>query len=145
MSKLENKMNVFLADLNVFYRKLQNFHWNITGKGFFTIHAKLEEYYDDINEQIDELAERILSIKGRPYATMKKYLEITNIKEAKDEEIKDTEIVEFLKADFNTILEEAKKIKALADEGSDYGTSAMIDGFIGDYEKKLWMLSAFSK
>ena len=39
------KLNKLLSDLNVFYRKLQNYHWNVKGHDFFTIHAKLEEYY----------------------------------------------------------------------------------------------------
>ena len=116
MSKVNEKMNVLLADLNVLYRKVQNYHWNVDGRNFFTIHAKLEEYYNEINEQIDEIAERILSIKARPYATMKKYLEITNIKEAKDEDIIDLDIVKNLKADFETILGELKDIKREADK-----------------------------
>lgn len=49
MKNIINELNEFLADLNVFYRKLQNYHWNIAGKNFFVIHQKLEEYYDDIN------------------------------------------------------------------------------------------------
>ena len=146
MSKAANeKMNVLLADLNVLYRKVQNYHWNIDGKNFFTIHAKLEEFYNWINVQIDEIAERILSIKGRPYGTMKKYLEITNIKESHDEEIVDLDIVKALKADFETILAELKDIKKIVDEEDDYGTSAMMDELIIGYETKLWMLGAFLK
>lgn len=49
MENIIKDLNELLADLNVFYRKLQNYHWNITGKDFFVIHQKLEEYYDDIN------------------------------------------------------------------------------------------------
>ena len=138
-------MNVLLADLNVLYRKVQNYHWNVDGRNFFTIHAKLEEYYNEINEQIDEIAERILSIKARPYATMKKHLEITNIKEAKDEDIIDLDIVKNLKADFETILGELKDIKREADKEEDFGTSAMMDELIIGYETKLWMLGAFLK
>ena len=86
MSKTAEKLNLYLANLNVLYRKIQNYHWNVTGTGFFAIHTKLEEYYDGINKQIDDVAERILSIGERPLGTMKNYLEITTIKEAKNEE-----------------------------------------------------------
>ena len=44
MENIEKDLNVFLSDLNVFYRKLQNYHWNITGEHFFVLHAKLEAY-----------------------------------------------------------------------------------------------------
>ena len=143
MEKVVEKLNVYLADLNVFYRKLQNYHWNVDGRNFFTIHAKLEEYYNEVSENIDTIAERILSIGANPYGTMKKYLEITQIKEATDESITDLEIVEVIKKDFEYLLKEVKEIKAIADEAVDYGTSSIVDEMIIDYEKKLWMLSAF--
>ena len=145
MSNIIEKLNVYLADLNVMYRKVQNYHWNVDGRNFFTIHAKLEEYYDEINENIDSIAERILSIKGKPYETMKKYREITNIKEANDKDITDLDLVKVLKKDFETLLGEVKEIKEAADEANDYGTSAMMDELIIGYEKKLWMLEAFLK
>lgn len=59
MDEIIKNLNELLSDLNVFYRKLQNYHWNIKGKNFFTIHSKLEEYYNEVNEQIDEIAEHI--------------------------------------------------------------------------------------
>ena len=114
MSKTVEKLNLYLVNLNVLYRKVQNYHWNVVGKGFFTIHSKLEEFYDDLNGQIDDVAERILSIGGRPYGTLKDYLELTTIKEAENKEI-------------------------------DYGTSAMVDEYISNYEKNLWMLNAYLK
>lgn len=48
MEKVLNSLNSLLADLNVFFRKLQNYHWNVEGKDFFIVHEKLEEYYDSI-------------------------------------------------------------------------------------------------
>lgn len=138
-------LNVYLADLNVYYRKVQNYHWNIVGKGFFEIHAKLEEIYDDINEKIDVIAERILSIGGRPYGSMKKYLEVTHIVEANDVEIKSDELLKEVIKDTEHLLEEAKKIKVVSDDENDYGTSAEIDGHILDYEKLLWMLKSYIK
>ena len=80
--ELEKILNEFLADLNVFYRKLQNYHWNIQGKDFFQVHSKLEELYNEINEQVDEIAEHILILGGQPIGTLKDYMEISKIKEA---------------------------------------------------------------
>ena len=80
-------LNLLLSNLNVFYRKLQNFHWNVTGKDFYTVHEKLEEYYNDINEQIDEVAEHIISKECNVMATMKEYLETAQIKEAESKKI----------------------------------------------------------
>ena len=93
-------LNLFLANLNVLYRKLQNYHWNIKGEDFFNVHAKLEELYDDINEQIDEVAEHILIIDGQPLGTMNDYLEISQIKEAKNEKKFSREIFETILKDY---------------------------------------------
>lgn len=144
MNKLEY-MNLHLANLNVFYRKLQNFHWYVTGKNFFTIHEKLEELYDEISEKIDELAERILMIDGKPYGSLKKYLEITTIIERDESYVSSEEIMKTLLQDYTNLLSEVKKIKELADDDSDYGTSAMIDEYISSYEKTLWMIKSYLK
>lgn len=140
MEKTVNCLNQFLADLAVFYRKLQNFHWNVEGKDFFVIHAKLEEYYDDINKQIDEIAEYILSIGGQPLGTMKDYMQITKIQEAENVKVKSDAVLSCLIKDYETILQEAKQIKQESDTNNDAQTSTMMDDYIEDYSKKLWML-----
>ena len=140
MEKIENSLNQFLADLAVFYRKLQNYHWNIEGRDFFVIHAKLEEYYDDINEQIDEIAEYILSIGGQPLGTMKDYMQITKIQEAENKKVKTEEVLSCLIKDYEAILQEAKQIKQESDANNDSQTSTMMDDYIEDYTKKLWIL-----
>ncbi|MBF4805869.1 MAG: DNA starvation/stationary phase protection protein [Pseudoleptotrichia goodfellowii] len=145
MSKTAEKLNLYLVNLNVLYRKVQNYHWNVVGKGFFTIHAKLEEFYDKINEQVDDVAERILSIGARPYGTLKDYLELTTIKEAENKEISVHDVLVSVKADFESMLTLVKEIKVTADDENDYGTSAMLDEYISEYEKNLWMLNAYLK
>ena len=145
MSKTVEKLNLYLANLNVLYRKVQNYHWNIVGADFFTVHEKLEEYYDAINKQIDDVAERILSIGGRPLGTLKDYLEVTTIKEAENKEISIPEAVADVKKEFEAMLKLVKEIKVVADEENDYGTSALVDEYISTYEKDLWMLNAYLK
>ena len=139
------KMNAYLANQEIMYIKLHNMHWNLKGNGFFTLHAKLEEYYDAINEQIDDVAERILSIGGRPLGTLKDYLEVTTIKEAENKEISIPEAVADVKKEFEAMLKLAKEVKEAADEENDYGTSALVDEYISTYEKNLWMLNAYLK
>ena len=145
MSKTVEKLNLYLANLNVLYRKVQNYHWNIVGAGFFSVHEKLEEYYDAINEQIDDVAERILSIGGRPLGKLKDYLAVTNIKEAENKEISIPEAVADVKKEFEAMLKLVKEVKEAADEENDYGTYAVVDEYISTYEKDLWMLNAYLK
>lgn len=140
MEEIVKNLNTFLSDLAVFYRKLQNYHWNIKGPHFFTLHEKLENYYDEINEQIDVIAEHILMLGYEPLGTMKDYLAITSIKEAKNEKVNDNIVIENLVEDYTILLQEANKIKKLADDKEAYATSSLIDDNISNYMKNLWML-----
>jgi DNA protection during starvation protein 2 len=105
----------------------------------------LEEYYDALNEQIDDVAERILSIGGRPLGTLKDYLAVTTIKEAENKEISIADAVADVKKEFEAMLKLVKEVKETADSENDYGTSAMVDEYISTYEKDLWMLNAYLK
>lgn len=139
--ELENKLNEFLADLNLFYRKLQNYHWNVQGKDFFQVHAKLEELYNEINEQIDEIAEHIAILGGQPLGTLKDYLEKSTIKEAENKKIKSSEIYNNILADYEELLKKTMEIKEEADAEKNYATSSLIDEYILEYGKIIWMLN----
>lgn len=140
MEEILNDLNVFLSDLNVFYRKLQNYHWNIKGMDFFVVHAKLEEYYDEVNEKIDEIAEHILSLGGQPLGTLKDYLETTKLVEAENKKINSREIFDEMIKDYSMLLQDSKNVKNAAEKISEDKTSALMDVIIEDYTKKLWML-----
>ena len=140
--ELENKLNEFLADLNIFYRKLQNYHWNIEGKDFFQVHAKLEELYDEINEQIDEIAEHIAILGGQPLGTMKDYLEKSSIKEAENKKIKSEEIYNNILSDYEELLKKKIEIKEKSENEKEYSTSSLIDDYIKEYGKIIWMLKS---
>lgn len=133
-------LNLFLSNLNVFYRKLQNYHWNIKGEDFFVIHEKLEELYNAINEQIDEIAEHILIIDGEPYGRMQDYLDTAQIQEASNEKICSSKIFAAILKDYNILIENATKIKEDADNLKKYNTSALMDEYLQDYKKKVWMI-----
>ena len=134
-------LNEFLADLEVMTVKLQNYHWNVMGKGFFTTHEKLEEYYEEMREQIDEVAEHILSLGYQPLGTMKDFMQNSEIQEDKNEKIKSLEIVKSVIKDLQILQQKAIKIKQEAENKSDYATSSMIDAYLQNYSKKLWMLN----
>ena len=111
MENIVKDLNDFLSDLNIFYRKLQNYHWNVRGKDFFVLHSKLEEYYDEVNKQIDEIAEHILMLGEQPLGTMQDYLNNTCIVEAKNEKITSQEIFTEVIKDLEKLLEDVKQIK----------------------------------
>ena len=145
MENIEKDLNVFLSDLNVFYRKLQNYHWNITGEHFFVLHAKLEEYYDEINSQIDEVAEHMLMLGKQPLGTMRDYLEKTTIVEAQNNKVTDKEVLNNIINDYNALLQKVTDLKSLAEEQNLYSTSTLMDDLISSYTKHLWMLKQMSE
>lgn len=140
MDELIKCLNEFLSDLNVYYRKLQNYHWNIKGKEFFVMHAKLEEYYNELNEQIDEIAEHILILGYQPLGRLKDYLEISKIKEAENNKVESNLVFKELIEGYTLLEEKVKSIKTKSDTLNCYSTSALMDNYISDYSKKLWML-----
>ena len=141
MEEIIKSLNEFLSDLEIFNVKLQNYHWNVIGKGFFITHGKLEEYYDEIREQIDEVAEHILSLGYQPLGTMQDFMRNSEIQEAKNEKIKSLEIIKNVIQDIQTLNKKASQIKQEAEKQSDYATSAVMDNYLGNYAKKLWMLN----
>ena len=145
MEGIVKKLNEFLSDLEMLNVKLQNYHWNVIGKGFFTTHEKLEEYYDEVREQMDEVAEHILSLGHQPLGTMKDFMENSKIREAKNEQIKSIDIMENLIHDLQELKQKAVQIKQEAEDKEDYATSTLMDDYLADYSKKIWMLNAALK
>ncbi|WP_342439167.1 Dps family protein [Paenibacillus sp. FSL L8-0436] len=141
-ASLEQVLNRQVANLNVLYVKVHNFHWYVKGEQFFALHVKFEELYDDITLKMDEVAERLLSIKGSPAATMKEYLEIATIQEATGKE--DARgMVQSLIEDFATVSEELMEGIELAENASDQPTADLFIKIRSDLEKQQWMLRSF--
>lgn len=134
-------LNEFLCDLEVMSVKLQNYHWNVQGKGFFITHEKLEEYYDEIRVQIDEIAEHILALGYEPLGTMQDFIKNSEIQEAKNERIKSLEIIKNVIQDLRTLRTKVTEIKEEAENQKDYATSSLMDNYLANYSKKLWMLN----
>lgn len=136
---LEQVLNQQVANLNVLYVKVHNYHWYVRGEKFFTLHVKFEEIYNDITLKMDEVAERLLTIKGSPVATMKEFLDITTIQEADGKEDA-SKMVQNLIEDFATVSEELEEGIDLAEKSHDHVTGDLLVTIKGDLEKHMWML-----
>ncbi len=135
------KLNELLAGYQIMYQNLRGFHWNIKGEKFFELHLKFEELYNDLNLKIDELAERILALDGRPLHTFKSYLKKSKIKEQSD--ITDgNKILKILVSDFKQQIVAEREILKLAEKNDDEGTSTLLTDYITQQEKTVWMLNA---
>lgn len=138
-----NFLNQLLSNYFVMYVKLHRYHWFIQGRHFFVLHEKFEEMYKMFASDIDELAERILMIDGKPLATMEKYLKETTLEEATADD-KENEIITQLKKDYEQLISEiTKKGMPLAEETKDEPTLDLLISFQGKLEKYVWMLTAY--
>lgn len=143
--KLINFLNQLLSNHFVMYVKLHRYHWFVEGMHFFQLHEKFEEMYKKFANDLDEVAERVLMIHGKPLATMSKYLEETTLIEANADD-KEEEIIEQLLEDYNQLVSEIKEVGIpLATENKDEPTLDLLVGLQNDYEKYIWMLSAYQK
>ena len=144
ITKTAKELNVLLADYHLYYQKLRNFHWNIVGTNFFDLHEKFEEMYDDAKLKVDEIAERILTLRHSPKSNLTDYLEITNLQESKSD-LNDGEMVETLLNDHGTIIDQMRKVVNVADDASDEGTIDLIGAYIRELEKTSWMLEVWTQ
>lgn len=141
--KVVNALQQLLADYQVFYTNLRNFHWNIKGHGFFVLHSKFEEMYDDTAEKVDELAERILMLGGVPESKFSAYLKVAKVKEAEVTTCGETALKNILDT-YGYLIGEERKVLALAGEVNDESTVALMSDYLKEQEKLVWMLVAYS-
>lgn len=140
---VQQHLNRQIANWSVLYIKLHNYHWYVKGSQFFTLHAKFQELYEEAALHVDEIAERLLAVKGKPIATMKDYLNTSSIQEASNKEDA-TQMVDQLIEDFTTIIGELKEGMEAAQKADDETTADMLLAIHTTLEKHVWMLSAFN-
>ncbi|MFP5114587.1 Dps family protein [Bacillaceae bacterium C204] len=139
---IEQVINQQIANWNVLYTKLHRFHWYVKGPHFFTLHAKFEELYEEAATTIDEFAEQLLTMDGRPVSTLKEYLQLATIEETNDT-LTAEEMVQTIVHDFSLIIDELKAGMEVAEQNNDEVTSDMFLGLIGKLNKHNWMLHSF--
>lgn len=136
-------LHTLLADFQIHYTNLRGLHWNIKGHGFFVLHEKFENMYDDAAEKIDEIAERILMLGGTPENKFSEYLKTACVKEVSNITC-GGEAVEHVLETYKHLIQEERKVIDIATEANDVVTADLLTGYLKEQEKMIWMLVAFS-
>jgi starvation-inducible DNA-binding protein len=139
---LADKLNVLLANYQIFYINTRGFHWNIRGDKFFELHLKFEELYTNLQLKNDEIAERILTLGYTPMHSYSDYLKHASIKEKTNISDGNKCVTEILAA-FSTVIGLQRELLELSDEAGDEGTNALMSDYIREQEKLVWMYSAY--
>lgn len=133
-----------LADYQVHYHKLRNFHWNVEGADFFELHQEFENEYNDVKKRIDTIAERIRVFGQNPAMTLDQISRNSKIKESKGFETSREMVKDVLK-DFDilheTLLEALDSSLSLGDAATEH----MLTEYIRDLEKRNWMFASWMK
>lgn len=139
--KVAAELNNLLATYQVFYMNVRGYHWNIKGVGFFSLHERFEQYYDDLVEKIDEIAERVLTLGYTPLHAFSDYLTKSRLQEHKNATTA-KECLDGTLNGFKTLLLQQREILAVANEADDEGSAALMSDYIKEQEKIIWMLSS---
>ena len=132
-----NKLNDLLASIHIYYQNIKSFHWNIRGPQFFRLHEEFQKLYEVAEEQIDQIAERIMMIGGEPLQTLEDYIKYSKIAENNDKYLPEVTINKTLD-NLNILLSLERDILKSTNE-DDEGTRVMIGNFIAQQEKVVWM------
>lgn len=141
--QIAEKLTTLLADQHVLYVKTRNFHWNVTGPNFTSLHLLFEGHYTQMALDIDMVAERIRTLGQPAIGTMKEFLSLATLKEAGKGKHKADEMVSNLLADHEAIVTSMRKLIEEASNTKDEGTVDMLTGLMEQHEKTAWMLRSY--
>lgn len=139
--KLITSLHTGLASIYGLYIKTQNYHWNVTGPNFASLHILFEQQYIMLRDDVDSIAEHI-RIQGHKVPASFEVFERENICKNGDHNANATSMLTDLVNDYDTVLAHFREILNTAQELHDEGTNNMISDFITRYEKNRWMLTA---
>ena len=128
-----------LADSYTLYLKTHNYHWNVTGPQFNTLHQMFEGQYTELAAAVDEIAERIRALGVRAPGSYSAYSQLTRIEEGSGEESAD-EMIRQLAIGQETIVRTARDAFPAADKASDEPTADLLTQRMQIHEKNAWML-----
>jgi starvation-inducible DNA-binding protein len=137
------ELSKLLADEFLLYTKTRNAHWNVEGRDFHSVHVFFESQYEQLDEIMDNVAERIRQLGHYAPATLKEFLELTHLTEKSGEKNNSQGFIKELLADHESIIVFLREnVNRFADDFKDAGTSDFITGLMEDHEKMAWMLRA---
>jgi starvation-inducible DNA-binding protein len=144
LAGVTNILNALLSDEYLLYTKTRNYHWNVAGPQFNDLHKFFEAQYDELNDIVDEVAERARALGGRPCSTMTEFLQKTRLKEQPGEYPAARNMLANLLADHEAIARSLRDdLDTCATKFHDAGTSDFLTGLLEQHEKMAWMLRAF--
>jgi starvation-inducible DNA-binding protein len=128
-----------LADSYTLYLKTHNYHWNVTGPMFSTLHLLFEQQYTELAAAVDEIAERIRALGEPAPGSFRAYEKLTSIEE--EDAVPDAEdMIRQLVKGQEAVVKTARSVFPLADAANDEPTADLLTQRMQVHEKNAWML-----
>ncbi len=132
-------LSVLLADTYTLYLKTHNFHWNVKGPMFQTLHLMFEGQYNELALAVDAIAERIRALGHNAPGSYVEFSKLSSVKDS-PEVPKASDMIRILMQDQETVVRSARSVFPLAEEGGDQATEDLLTQRIQIHEKTAWML-----
>jgi starvation-inducible DNA-binding protein len=133
-----------LADTYILYLKTHNFHWNVEGPMFQTLHQMFMDQYTEAWNAIDPIAERIRALGHYAPGSYKQYVKLASVKETEGVP-KAEQMVRQLIEGQETVARTARSVLPLAEEANDQPTLDLLSQRLDIHEKNAWMLRSLLK
>lgn len=143
INNIVSTLNTILADEYALFTKTLNYHWNITGPRFHSLHTFLEDSYKDTLEVMDSVAERVRILGERPLSTVKKLGEEMSIEEKNGRDMSSSEMLADLFKS-NMLIQNTIRTSLNEDElfKQDPGTEDFLVGLLQKHETMSWTLKS---
>jgi starvation-inducible DNA-binding protein len=132
-------LSTLLADSYMLYIKTHNFHWNVEGPMFNTLHLMFMDQYTELWNSLDLIAERIRALGEYAPGSYKQFAALTSIKES-EKVPKATKMIEELLAGHEIVIQTARKLFPLAEDQHDEVSCDLLTQRLQVHEKTAWML-----
>jgi starvation-inducible DNA-binding protein len=138
-ARIADGLSRLLADSYTLYLKTHNYHWNVTGPLFNTLHTMFEQQYTELATAVDEIAERIRALGHPAPGSYKAFAVLTAVQE-EDGVPSAEEMLRQLVIGQETVVRTAREVFPLADEARDEPTADLLTQRMQLHEKNAWML-----
>lgn len=137
--EIADGLSRLLADTYTLYLKTHNFHWNVTGPMFQTLHLMFETQYNELALAVDLIAERIRALGHRAPGTYAEFVELSSIKEDKGNQSAE-KMIQLLVEGQEAVTRTARSIFPVVEKASDEPTADLLTQRMQTHEKTAWML-----
>lgn len=141
---ISDMLSGILSDAVLLYTKTRKFHWNVSGNSFMELHKLFENQYKQLEESIDEIAERINKLGSKTPGTMTEFLKLASLKEAPGIYPNQKTMLKELLDDHESVIKKLREsIDKCDDTFKDKGTADFLTNLMEDHETIAWTLRRY--